>query len=191
MNMPNLDEQEVSSRLSEYFRSRGLNPLGKRSPFTHVDDALERSFKIDLAIGPTATLGNLNHEQFYENRRTFGEAATAIDPIVEELRQGSLFPGEQSSMFDWRWEPNPNPVYGLAIEIENSVSKYLLGSMLAAAISGRWGLLILPDRPEVPRWIETINRMMHKGARSPIPSNVAIFSWPSLQEHLTGHDHVV
>lgn len=183
-NMTTLNEKEVSNRLSEYFRGRGLTPLGKHSPFIHIDDCHERSFEIDLAIGPIVTLGNRTAEQADNDRRTFQEASNMIDHIFDELRHYSLFPKEQSSIMNWHWEANPNPVYGLAIEIENNLSKYLLGSLLAAAIAGRWGLLIVPDSPEVPRWIETINRMMHKGAQSPIPSNVAIFSWPTLKEHL-------
>lgn len=185
MNMYTLDENEVSSLLSAYFQNCNLSPLGKCRPFIHEDDHLERSFEIDLAIGPTATLGNRTSEQTHVDRTTFEYASILIDPIIDNLRQHSVFPGRQSSIMGWRWKPNPNPVYGLAIEIENNLSKYLLGSLLAAAIAGRWGLLILPDCPEVPRWIETINRMIHKSDQSPIPSNVAIFTWPSLQQFLT------
>ena len=182
--MPELNEQEVSRSLTGFLQGRGLTTLGKQSPFTHNDDALERSFEIDLAFGPTGTLGSRTFEQGAKDRRTFDSASKTIDPIVDELLGQSLFPKDQRSIMSWHWEANPNPVYGLAIEIENNTSKYFLGSLLAAAIAGRWGLLIVPDCPEVPRWIETIQRMMHKGARSPIPTNVAIFSWPTLQEHL-------
>jgi hypothetical protein len=183
-NMNNLNEQEVSSRLSVYFANRGLIPIGKHRPFAHADDSHERSFEIDLAIGPICTLGNRSEADEQNDRRSFEEASVIIDPIIEELRQYSLFPRSHSAINSWRWEANPIPVYGLAVEIENDLSKYLLGSMLAAAIAGRWGILILPDYPEVPRWIATIHRMMHKGAQSPIPSNVAIFSWRTLQEKL-------
>lgn len=182
--MPPLDEQNVVSSLSNYFRKRGLNPLGKVSPFSHIDDSFERTFEIDLAIGPTASPGIRTQEQVSQDKSTFIAAATNIDRIVDELRQHSIFPKDQCSIESWRWEANPNPVFGLAIEIENNFSKYLLGSLLASAICGRWGFLILPESPEVPRWIETLKRMMHKGAQSPIPSNVAIFLWPSLRDHL-------
>ena len=183
--MSALDESEVSRCLSEYFRGRCLNPLGKRSPFTHRDDSLERSFQIDLAIGPTCTLGNRTPEQVPADRAAFDEAAVLIDPEVDRLLGLSVFPKDQRSIKSWNWMANPNPVYGLAIEIENNTSsKYFLGSLLAAAIAGRWGFLIVPDSPEIPRWIETLNRMMHKGVQSPIPCNVSVFSWPSLQEYL-------
>lgn len=182
--MANLNEQKVSNRLSEYFRGRGLTPLGKKSPFTHLDDAIERSFEIDLAFGPTGTPGNRTSAQVEEDKDIFNRASRLIDPLIDELLTPSLFPKDKRSRMNWQWEANPNPVYGLAIEIENNTSKYLLGSLLAAAIAGRWGLLILPDSPAVPRWIETIHRMMHKGAQSPIPSNVAIFSWPTLEAYL-------
>jgi hypothetical protein len=162
-----------------------LNPLGKRSPFTHADDSLERSFQIDLAIGPTCTLGDRTPEQVSADTSAFDEAAVLIDPEVERLLGLSVFPKDQRSIKSWNWMANPNPVYGLAIEIENNTSsKYFLGSFLAAAIAGRWGILVVPDSPEIPRWIETLNRMMHKGVPSPIPSNVSVFTWRSLQEYL-------
>lgn len=189
-NMADLNEQEVSRRLSDYLQSCGLTPLGKQSPFIHDDDNLERSFEIDLAIGPTGTLGNRTEEHVSADKCTFEDASNSIDPIVRGLLRYSLFPKDQQSRMSWRWEANPNPVYGLAIEIENNTSKYLLGSLLAASIAGRWGLLILPDAPAVPRWIETIHRMMHKGAQSPIPSNVAIFTWPLLERHMNQCEQV-
>lgn len=183
--MLDLDETEVSRCLSEYFRTRGLNPLGKQSSFTHHDDSKERSFQIDLAIEPTCTLGNRSPVQVSADTLAFDEAAVLIDPEVDRLLSLSVFPKDQRSINSWNWRANPNPVYGLAIEIENNTSsKYFLGSMLAAAIAGRWGILVVPDSPEISRWIETLNRMMHKGAQSPIPSNVSVFTWPSLQEYL-------
>lgn len=184
IEMNNLNEQEVSDCLTTYFQNRGLTPLGKKKPFEHADDVDERSFEIDLAIGPTGTLGNRNQDQINRDRITFENASDTIDPIVEDLRQVSLFPKNRNSIMSWCWKPNPNPVYGIAIEIENNLSKYLLGSLLASAIAGRWGLLILPDTLLVPRWIETLNRMMHKGEVSPIPSNISVFSWPDLLEKL-------
>ena len=182
--MDNLNEKEVSDRLSEYLQGRGLNPLEKKSPFMHHDDTLERSFEIDLAFEPTGTLGNRTSEQAERDKSAFDSASSLIDPVIDDLLSQSLFPVNRRSRMSWQWEANPNPVYGLAIEIENNTSKYLLGSLLAAAIAGRWGLLIVPDSPAVPRWVETIQRMMHKGTKSPIPTNVAIFSWPTLEAYL-------
>jgi hypothetical protein len=140
--MSALNEQEVSNYLSDYFQHHGLTLLGKCRPFIHTDDVNERTFEIDLAIGPTCTLGNRTPEQEADDRRSFEGASKTIDPIIEQLRLNSLFPGVQTRIMDWAWEPNPNPVYGLAVEIENNLSKYLLGSLMAAAIAGRWGLLI-------------------------------------------------
>lgn len=80
-----LNEKDVSNCLSEYLQGCGLHPLGKKSPFTHDDDVLERSFEIDLAIGPIGTFGNRTPEQASEDRRTFDNAAEAIDPIVDDL----------------------------------------------------------------------------------------------------------
>ena len=182
--MPELNESEVSASLSNYFSDRGLTPLGKRSPFTHTDDITERSFEIDLAIGPCGTQGNRTPQQIEEDETLFREQSKLIDSAIRDLRRFSLFPKDQDSIMSWSWEANPNPVYGMAIEIENNLSKYFLGSLLAAAIAGRWGILIIPDLPNAARWIETIHRMMHKGSKSPIPSNISIFSWPMLLPHL-------
>ncbi len=186
-DMPKLIESEVSSIISRYLSNKGLSPLGKRSPFTHADDANERSFQIDLAIGPEGTLGNRSSSQRKKDKILFEAHSGIVDEAIRDLRKFSLFPKEEDSIMSWKWKPNPNPVYGIAIEIENNLSKYLLGSLLAAAIAGRWGMLIIPDLPGISRWIETIHRMMHKGASSPIPSNVAIFAWPTLQEHINNH----
>jgi hypothetical protein len=182
--MPRLDEQMVSASLSEYFRSCGLSPLGKRSPFTHDDDAQERSFQVDLAIGPNGTPGNRTTQQEDEDKMLFLKASKLIDPVIEDLRHSSLFPEHHDSINSWCREANPNPVYGIAVEIENCLSKYFLGSLLAASIAGRWGILVAPDCVETQRWIKTVHRMMHKGAQSPIPSNILIFSWSTLQRKI-------
>lgn len=183
-NESSLDEYDVSNRLRSFFSARELQIVGKTSLFNSGDDNAERSFEIDFAIGPKATAGNRSALDESKDEQIFALASTSIDPVINELRNVSLFPKDQDSIMSWRWEPNPNPFFGLAVEIENNLSKYLLGSLLAAAIAGRWGILILPDAPNVPRWIETVHRMLHKGAQSPIPSNVAIFSWPTLKQKL-------
>jgi hypothetical protein len=179
----------VSASLSEYFRSCGLSPLGKRSPFTHDDDAQERSFQIDLAIGPNGTHGNRTIQQEADDKALFLEASKLIDPVIEDLRHFSLFPEHHDSINSWCREANPNPVYGIAVEIENCLSKYFLGSLLAASIAGRWGILVVPDCVKTERWIKTVHRMMHKGPQSPIPSNILIFSWSTLQQRIGGNRH--
>lgn len=75
----------------------------------------------------------------------------------------------------------------IAIEIENTLSKYFLGSLVAAAMAGRWGIVVVPRCNKADRWVEVVNRMMSKGyeGRSPIPSNVLVFDWQTLSEQIT------
>ena len=136
-------------------------------------------------MGPVSKLGNRSQDEVDYDREKFSNAANTIDRVANDLLNQSAFPGNQPSRMSWNWSPNPNPVYGLAIEIENKMTKYFLGSLLAAAITGRWGILIAPEEPLLDKWIKTIERMMHKGAQSPIPTNILIFSWPKLERHLT------
>ncbi|WP_353224464.1 hypothetical protein [Salinisphaera sp. C84B14] len=177
-------EAEVSQALKQFFEDRGLNPLGKLNAFDHADDAAERSFEIDLAIGPCGTKGNRAPEQICEDRKLFESGSEVIDPVIRELAEVSLFPAGRSQIQSWTEAPNPNPLFGIAVEIENNSSKYLLGSLLAAAIAGRWGMLIVPNRDGADRWIRTIDRMMHKGSQSPVPSNIIIFAWDELKQKL-------
>jgi hypothetical protein len=120
-----------------------------------------------------------------EDQRLFSAHSKDIDAVVEELREISLFPNCQTRNGSWSWEANPNPLVGIAIEIENSLSKYFLGSLLAAAITGRWGIVIIHNARDEQRWVSTLNRMMHKGVTSPIPSNTIIVSWPTLCQRVT------
>jgi hypothetical protein len=178
-------EDEVSALLQEYFRGKNLKVLGKYNAFNHGDDELERSLIIDLAIGPVGTKGVRTEEQQEADQKLFRKHAPAIDSVVEELRGISIFPKDQKSIRGWTWKANPNPLVGIAIEIENNLSKYFLGSLLAAAITGRWGIVIIQDIREEERWVNTIQRMMHKGSHSPIPSNIILLSWTSLHQRIT------
>jgi hypothetical protein len=76
---------------------------------------------------------------------------------------------------------------GIAIEIENTLSKYFLGSLVAAAMAGRWGIVVVPSCNEANKWAEVADRMMSKGyeGRSPIPSNILVFDWQTLSEQIT------
>ena len=181
----NMIENEVSALLQQYFCRKGLEVLGKYNAFNHDDDALERSLVIDLAIGPEGTKGLRTEQQQEADQTRFEEQAATIDSAIEELREISIFPKDQKSIKCWTWEPNPNPLVGIAIEIENNLSKYFLGSLLAAAIVGRWGIVIIQDIRDEKRWLYTIQRMMHKGSKSPIPSNIVILSWASLYQKIT------
>jgi hypothetical protein len=185
-------ENDVSSLLQEYFRSKGLDVLGKYNAFNHGNDEHERSLVIDLAIGPEGTKGDRTEQQAEDDKRRFEKQAEMIDRVIDDLRKISLFPKDQTSIKSWKSSPNPNPLVGIAIEIENNLSKYFLGSVLAAAITGRWGIAIIEDTSEVEqRWINTIMRMMHKGSTSPIPSNIIILSWNSLRTKITESESVV
>ena len=182
--MNRINEKEVATFISSYFSSKGLDIIGKHDVFNHADDSDERSFKIDLAIGPVATKGERTPDQVDSDIALFERHAHLIDTTVNELMGASLFPKDRSSFRSWTKESNPNPVVGIAVEIENTMSKYFLGSLLAAAIAGRWGIVIVPDCLEAPRWISALERMMHKGKKSPIPSNVSVFTWPQLQNRI-------
>jgi hypothetical protein len=178
-------EDEVSALIQEYFKSKGLGILGKFDAFDHNDDKRERSLVIDLAIGPRGTKGLRTEHQKLADQNLFQKHASTIDSAIEELREISIFPKDQKRIKSWSWEPNPNPLVGIAIEIENNLSKYFLGSLLAAAITGRWGIVVIQDIKGEDRWVNTIQRMMHKGSSSPIPSNIIILSWTSLCQKIT------
>jgi hypothetical protein len=178
-------ENAVSALVQEYFKSKGLEVLGKYNAFNHGDDDLERSLVIDLAIGPEGTKGLRTETEVVADQARFLKLSPEIDKVIEELREISIFPKDQTSIMSWHWEANPNPLVGIAIEIENNLSKYFLGSLLAAAITGRWGIVIIQDTREENRWVNTIRRMMHKGSTSPIPSNTMIISWSSFSNLIT------
>jgi hypothetical protein len=170
-----MKELTVSNCLADYFNKQGLHPIGKFNAFDHVDDVEERTFIVDLAIGPIATKGNRTEEQIDSDTTKFRESSGQIDQAVEDLMGACIFPLQSDHNRGWRKK---------AIEIENSKSKYFLGSLLAAAIAGRWGIFVVPDSTQSKYWINTVRRMIHKGNTSPIPSNIVIFLWPRIRAHI-------
>lgn len=178
-------QKVVSDCLARYFTSHGLKPIQQFNVFNHSDDADERSFIIDLAIGPVATKGNRSFLQASDDRTKFENCRDQIDLAIEGLKVACLFPIQSDFNSGWHSAPNPDPVVGVALEIENNMSsKYFLGSLLAASIAGHWGVLIVQESIETKRWIKTIRRMIHKGTNSPIPSNLAIYSWTKIEGHI-------
>jgi hypothetical protein len=167
-----------------------LNPIGKLNVFNHLDDAEERSFIVDLAIGPIASKGNRSHEDACSDICRFREHEVDLDSALNDLLGVCEFPATIDFANGWRKQANPNPMVGLAIEVENAKSKYFLGSLLAASCTGRWGLMVVPDTPETTRWIMTVRRMIYKGSQSPIPSNIVIFKWSRLEELMNIEENV-
>lgn len=183
-----MNERAVASQLKRYFISQGLDPIGKYNVFDHPDDADERTFIIDFAVGPRATKGRRILIAQEEDWTRFQEEGTRIDRVVDDLMHVCAFPSQDDCDSGWRRGQNPNPIVGLAVEIENARTKYFLGSLLAASIAGRWGLLIAPDCLETDRWIQTVRRMIYKGSHRPIPSNILIFKWSRLEKHIRQSD---
>lgn len=182
-----MEESVVTDAIKSHLESQGLHSLGKLDIFNHVtDDSEERTFKIDLAFAPEATKGRRTTEIRESDMNRFDEAAPEIDRIVRSLGKISVFPTAEDLSNYWCSAPNLNPMVGIAIEVENSNSKYFLGSLLAASVAGRWGVLIAPDCTETTRWIQTIRRIRHKG-NNPIPSNIYIFNWEHLQQHIANN----
>ncbi len=180
-----MKERTVTNFLKIELQRRGLICHGKLDIFNHeTDDLHERSFKIDLTFGPIGTKGNRTEEQAQLDRNMFNQYADILKSVVDELIPCCVFPDRNDREYGFRSEPNQNSVVGIAVEVENAKSKYFLGSLLAASIAGRWGFLIVPDTIETDRWIETLRRMRYKCSHDPIPSNIYIFKWPQLQEHL-------
>jgi hypothetical protein len=179
-----LSEPAITSRLRQHFLSKGLSPTGKLNVFDHIDDAEERSFIVDYTFGPIASKGNRSPEIANSDIRRFNQCASVLDRAVNDLLDICEFPATLDFDNGWHKQANPNPMVGLAIEVENAKSKYFLGSLLAASCTGRWGLLVVPDTPETTRWIMTVRRMIHKGSQSPIPSNIVIFKWNRLEARI-------
>lgn len=179
-----LNERAITSRLRRHFLSKGLRSIGKLNVFDHLDDADERTFIVDFTVGPIASKGNRSPEIVYSDICTFRQHASDLDRALDDLLDVCEFPATVDLDNGWHKQPNPNPMVGLAIEVENAKSKYFLGSLLAASCTGRWGLLVVPDTPETSRWIMTVRRMIHKGNQSPIPSNIVIFKWNRLEEYI-------
>lgn len=139
-----LSEPTITSRLSRHFLSKGLSPTGKLNVFNHVDDAEERSFIVDFTFGPIASKGIRSSETVNSDISMFNRCASVLDRAVNGLLDVCEFPATVDIQNGWRKQANPNPMVGLAIEVENAKSKYFLGSLLAASCIGRWGLLVVP-----------------------------------------------
>ena len=167
-----------------HLSSRGLQPVKKLNLFDHADDIGERTFITDLATHPIATKGLRRPEQINADLSRFSECAEILDRFAEEIKDICAFPANIDYQQGWNRVPNPNPMAGLAFEIENAKSKYFLGSLLAAAIAGRWGILVVPDTTQTNMWVNTVRRMVCKGLTSPIPSNILIVKWTELNRHI-------
>jgi hypothetical protein len=135
-----LSELAITSRLRRHFLSKWLSPTGKLNVFNHVDDAEERSFIVDFTFGPIASKGIRSSEIVNSDIRMFNQYASVLDRAVNDLLVVCEFPAAIDIQNGWRKQANPNPMVGLAIEVENAKSKYFLGSLLAASCIGRWGL---------------------------------------------------
>jgi hypothetical protein len=179
-----LNERAITNQLGRHFASKELTPNGKLNVFDHVDDAEERTFIVDFTVGPTASKGNRSYEVACSDNDKFREYESRLDNAFNDLLAVCEFPTTDDFGKGWLSQPNPNPMVGLAVEVENAKSKYFLGSLLAASCTGRWGLLVVPDSKETSRWIMTVRRMIHKGSQSPIPANIAIFKWNRLEEYI-------
>lgn len=182
--MNNMNESEVLSAIERHLISRGLRPVRKLNLFDHADDIEERTFITDLATHPIATKGQRTYEQIGVDSSRFSECVDLLDRVASEIEELCIFPSSEDCQRDWIRSANPNPMAGFAFEIENADSKYFLGSLLAAAIAGRWGILVVPDTTQTDFWVNTVRRMIHKGDRSPIPSNILIVKWPDLDRHI-------
>jgi len=181
-----MKESVVSEQLEQYFSSLGLKSKGKFNLFNHPDDDVdERTFIVDLAFEPEAKKGFRTPNEVGEDKSLFEMYRPCLTAAIDSLSEVAIFPTEEDMKYGWSLQPNPNPVVGLAVEIENNnKSKYFLGSLLAASIAGQWGLLIAEDDNDTDCWINTIRRMAYKGSRSPIPSNVVICKWRTLESHI-------
>lgn len=182
-----MDPETVKSDLKSYFESRGLEILSEEySVFNHpIDDVHERSFIIDLAIGPEGTKGIRTDEQIKNDKERFESSIETIDDVINGLRNISVFPGNPSREESFVPKANSNPVVGIAVEIENNVeSKYFLGSFMAAAVSGRWGIMIVKDDVVVDRWVETLIRIIRKGTNVAVPGNGIIIKHSRLLEKI-------
>ena len=185
----NLEAAQIKQKLKEYFDSKETPNRSEYSLFDHTtDDIKERDFKIDFVTAPYATKGYRDGYMGRLDQIEFNKWSKKLDSIVCHLKPYSLFPKEKDSVGRcWKFKHNMNPMVGIAIEIENTLSKYFLGSLVAAAMAGRWGIVVVPRGNEADRWVEVVDRMMGKGYkdRSPIPSNVLVFDWQTLNEQIT------
>lgn len=180
-----LIEKKVACTIKRYLSAHGLDSTYRLDLFDHQDDASERSFITDLAAYPIATKGNRTDDQIVSDKTRFNQC-TELDQIAQEIQDCCVFPVEEDFQRGWQRKKNQNPMVGLAFEIENATSKYFLGSLLAAAIAGRWGILVVSDNRKSDLWVNTLRRMIYKGETSPIPSNIIVVKWPALKNMITG-----
>lgn len=184
-----LDSAQVKQKLKEYFDSQDTPNDNEYNLFNHkTDDKNERDFKIDFVTAPYAKKGYRLDPAVDQDRTKFNKWSEKLDGIVHSLKPYSLFPRDKNSVGQcWEFHHNTNPMVGIAIEIENTLSKYFLGSLVAAAMAGRWGIVVVPRCDKADKWVEVVDRMMSKGyeGRSPIPSNVLVFDWQTLNEQIT------
>jgi hypothetical protein len=185
----NLEAAQIKQKLKEYFDSEGTPSENEYNLFDHAkDDINERDFRIDFVTAPYATKGYRSALARQQDQDKFNQSSEKLDGIVSRLKPHSLFPKEQTSVGEcWEFKHNMNPMVGIAIEIENTLSKYFLGSLVAAAMAGRWGIVVVPRCNKADKWVEVVDRMVSKGyqGRSPIPSNVLVFDWQTLSEQIT------
>jgi hypothetical protein len=181
-----MNPADVKNKLGNYLRKKDLEVDFEYDVFSHaVDDQSERSFKIDIATNPFAKKGSRTELEAINDKHQFNVFAARLDTIItNELNIISMFPNCTDFAANWRLSHNPNPMSGLAIEIENTLSKYFLGSLLAAAIAGRWGIVVVENESLAGKWTETMRRMRHKGSVCPIPSNVLVIGWYKLSHHI-------
>ena len=184
-----LDAAQVKLTLKDYFDNEGISSVNEYKVFDHgEDDVDERDFRIDFVTRPFATKGDRDRDNWCRDRARFNDSSEKLDYIVRSLKPYSLFPGTKDKVGEcWEFKCNTNPMVGIAIEIENTLSKYFLGSLVAAAMAGRWGIVIVESCAKADKWIEAVGRMVNKGyeGRSPIPSNVLVFDWPSLRGQIS------
>jgi hypothetical protein len=184
-----LDSTEVKQKLKEYFDFQDAPNQNEYNLFNHkIDDKNERDFRIDFVTAPYAKKGYRISQLREQDRTKFDGWSEKLDGIVRRLKPYSLFPREKDCVGEcWEFKHNTNPMVGIAIEIENTLSKYFLGSLVVAAMAGRWGIVVVPSCNEAKKWIEVVDRMMSKGyeGRSPIPSNILVFDWQALSEQIT------
>ena len=183
-----LDSTQVKQKLKEYFDSQDTPNQNEYDIFNHkTDDKNERNFKIDFVTAPYAEKGFRVNRIKEHDRTKFNEWTEKLDDIVLSLKPYSLFPREKNCVGEcWEFKHNTNPMVGIAIEIDNTLSKYFFGSLVAAAMAGRWGIVVVPSCNEANKWVEVVNRMMSKGyeGRSPIPSNILVFDRQTLSEQI-------
>jgi hypothetical protein len=179
-----LEHKDIKMQLKSYFDSMSISNQSEYRLFNHADDGGEKSFTIDFVTHPYAEKGEREGAAILRDISSFQSFRNQIDRSIDQLRELSLFPGREE-IPGWQPMANTNPMVGIAIEIENNLtSKYFLGSLLAAAVAGAWGIVIVQNGYNSARWVQTLKRMIHKGHQSPIPSNILVLDWQVFDQHI-------